>query len=269
MEATRTYLELSRESQFRPGFGAFPDLVIERVERPTPELYRECYRTVGEAYHWRDRWDWTDAEIRAHLAQPEITLHVARRRRALADAQAHHRRRADRARAAVRAVYVVRPDVDLLERRARRLRAEVFQEGVDLQDLGGRAGVGVHPGDDVGEVLFHRAGGFRRRAHQPKPGQACGAELQTAHGHPDELLRRDRVFRRGREGRRMTTSNSFGARAPLKAAGGTFEIFRLDSLERRGLPVARLPYSLRILLENLLRREDGRTVTPAEIERLA
>jgi len=67
----------------------------------------------------------------------------------------------------------------------------------------------------------------------------------------------------------MTTSNSFGARAPLKTAGGTFEIFRLDALERRGLPAARLPYSLRILLENLLRREDGRTVAPAEIERLA
>src|SRR3989441_1017631 len=63
--------------------------------------------------------------------------------------------------------------------------------------------------------------------------------------------------------------NSFGARAALKAAGRTFEIFRLDALERRGLPVARLPYSLRILLENLLRREDGRTVAPAEIERLA
>src|SRR5438034_2687349 len=84
MQATRTYLELSRASQFKPGFGAFPDLVIERVERPTPELYRECYRTVGEAYHWRDRWDWTDEEIRAHLAQPGITLHVARRRGALA-----------------------------------------------------------------------------------------------------------------------------------------------------------------------------------------
>src|SRR2546422_539504 len=67
----------------------------------------------------------------------------------------------------------------------------------------------------------------------------------------------------------MTTANSFGARAPLKTAGATFEIFRLDALERRGLPVARLPYSLRILLENLLRREDGRTVAPAEIERLA
>ena len=32
MQATRTYLELSRETQFKPGFGAFPDLVIERVE---------------------------------------------------------------------------------------------------------------------------------------------------------------------------------------------------------------------------------------------
>ena len=67
----------------------------------------------------------------------------------------------------------------------------------------------------------------------------------------------------------MSDGKSFGARAALKAAGGTFEIFRLDALERRGLAVARLPYSLRILLENLLRREDGRTVAPAEIERLA
>jgi len=67
----------------------------------------------------------------------------------------------------------------------------------------------------------------------------------------------------------MTTTNSFGARAPLKTAGGTFEIFRLDALERRGLPVARLPYSLRILLANLLRREDERSLAPAGIERLA
>ena len=52
----------------------------------------------------------------------------------------------------------------------------------------------------------------------------------------------------------MTTSNSFGARAPLKTAGDTFEIFRLEALERRGLTVARLPYSIRILLEKLLRR---------------
>ena len=32
---------------------------------------------MGAAYHWRDRWDWSDAEIATHLARPEITLHVA------------------------------------------------------------------------------------------------------------------------------------------------------------------------------------------------
>ncbi len=64
-------------------------------------------------------------------------------------------------------------------------------------------------------------------------------------------------------------TDSFGSRAELRANGRRFEIFRLDALERRGLPVARLPYSLRILLENLLRREDGRIVRAAEIERLA
>ena len=84
MQATRTYLELREPGRFRPAFGDFPGLAIERVERPTPELYRHCYRTVGEAYHWRDRWDWTDDEIRAHLAQPEIFLHVARHDGALA-----------------------------------------------------------------------------------------------------------------------------------------------------------------------------------------
>jgi aconitate hydratase len=59
--------------------------------------------------------------------------------------------------------------------------------------------------------------------------------------------------------------NSFGSRARL----GAYDVFRLDALEKAGLPVARLPYSLKILLENLLRREDGRTVRAADIEALA
>ena len=63
--------------------------------------------------------------------------------------------------------------------------------------------------------------------------------------------------------------NSFGSKATLTAGGRAYEIFRLDALERRGLPVGRLPYSLRILLENLLRLEDGRTVRAADIEKLA
>ena len=79
MQATRTYLQLSSPGEFQPAFGEFADVVLTRETAPAPELYRECYRTVGEAYHWRDRWDWTDAELRRHLADPGITLHVARR----------------------------------------------------------------------------------------------------------------------------------------------------------------------------------------------
>ena len=77
MQATRTYLELTDPTQFRPAFGDFPGLVVTHVEHPAPTLYRDCYRTVGEAYHWRDRWNWSDVEIAAHLSRPEITLHVA------------------------------------------------------------------------------------------------------------------------------------------------------------------------------------------------
>ncbi len=65
------------------------------------------------------------------------------------------------------------------------------------------------------------------------------------------------------------SANSFGGRATLKAGGKSYEIYRLDSLERRGLSIARLPYSLKILLENLLRREDGRVVRAEDIEKLA
>src|SRR5256886_2570478 len=135
--------------------------------------------------------------------------------------------------------------------------------------MGRRARQRVHPGDDVGEVLLHRAGRCRRRAGEPDHGQARRARVPPARGYSVELLRRDRILRGGREERGMTTANSFGSRAQLKAAGRTFEIFRLDALERRGLAVSRLPYSLRILLENLLRREDGRTVAAPEIEKLA
>ena len=65
------------------------------------------------------------------------------------------------------------------------------------------------------------------------------------------------------------SANSFGGRATLKVDGRPYEIYRLDALERRGLSIARLPYSLKILLENLLRLEDGRVVQPADIEKLA
>src|SRR2546425_6218089 len=79
MQATRTYLELKDRNQFKAGFGDFPDIAIASAPQPQPELYRMCYRTVGEAFHWRDRWGWTDEENAAHLGDPAIRLFVAMR----------------------------------------------------------------------------------------------------------------------------------------------------------------------------------------------
>ena len=63
--------------------------------------------------------------------------------------------------------------------------------------------------------------------------------------------------------------NSFGARGSLTDKGRTFEIYRLRALEEHGFNVARLPYSLRILLENLLRTEGQGSVAVEDIEALA
>ncbi|HET9384391.1 MAG TPA: GNAT family N-acetyltransferase [Gemmatimonadales bacterium] len=79
MRVTRTYLELKDRPQFKAAFGDFPDVRVVRAARPRPELYRMCYQIVGEAFHWRDRWGWTDAQIAEHLADPAIHLFVATR----------------------------------------------------------------------------------------------------------------------------------------------------------------------------------------------
>ena len=63
--------------------------------------------------------------------------------------------------------------------------------------------------------------------------------------------------------------NSFSSQSQLKSGNRSYEIFRLKTLESKGIRLARLPYSLRILLENLLRNEDGKSVTAADIEFLA
>jgi GNAT superfamily N-acetyltransferase len=79
MHVTRTYLELTSRPQFKAAIGDFPDVRIVRATRPQPVLYRMCYQLVGEAFHWRDRWDWTDRQIADHLADPAIQLFVATR----------------------------------------------------------------------------------------------------------------------------------------------------------------------------------------------
>ncbi|MFM9126501.1 MAG: aconitase family protein, partial [Solirubrobacterales bacterium] len=64
------------------------------------------------------------------------------------------------------------------------------------------------------------------------------------------------------------STDSFGARGTLEVDGRDYEIFRLDALQAK-YDVARLPFSLKILLENLLRREGDGAVTAADIEALA
>jgi len=68
----------------------------------------------------------------------------------------------------------------------------------------------------------------------------------------------------------MTPLDSFGTRTTIQAGGEAVYIWSLRVLERAGFPaIGRLPYSLKVLLENLLRNEDGRYVTRQHIEALA
>ncbi len=64
-------------------------------------------------------------------------------------------------------------------------------------------------------------------------------------------------------------ADTFGTHSTLDVGGRSYQIARLEALEKAGLSVARLPYSLRILLENLLRHEDGASVPASDIEALA
>src|SRR3989475_7184402 len=63
--------------------------------------------------------------------------------------------------------------------------------------------------------------------------------------------------------------NSFNARGTLKVGTKEYEIYRLDALDTQGISTKHLPYCMRILLENLLRTEDGRNVKADDIRALA
>src|SRR6476620_7880125 len=66
------------------------------------------------------------------------------------------------------------------------------------------------------------------------------------------------------------SSNSFGARSTLRVGSAEYEIYRLPKLEEDNVGnVSRLPFSTRILLENLLRFEDGVKVTAADVDYVA
>lgn len=67
----------------------------------------------------------------------------------------------------------------------------------------------------------------------------------------------------------MASKNSFGAKSTLDVDGKSYEIFRLDAVKGEGLDVESLPFSLKVLLENLLRAEDGADITAEDIKALA
>ncbi|THV18639.1 aconitate hydratase AcnA [Nocardioides caeni] len=67
----------------------------------------------------------------------------------------------------------------------------------------------------------------------------------------------------------MASKNSFGAKSTLDVNGKGYEIFRLDAVTGEGLDVDSLPFSLKVLLENLLRTEDGADITAEDIKALA
>src|SRR4030095_6203682 len=68
----------------------------------------------------------------------------------------------------------------------------------------------------------------------------------------------------------MPTLNSFGTRTEIRSSGQPVQIYSLPALEKAGFPgVSRLPYSMKIPLENLLRREDGAFVKADDIRALA
>ena len=67
----------------------------------------------------------------------------------------------------------------------------------------------------------------------------------------------------------MASADSFGAKGTLDVNGKSYEIYRLDAVAGDGLDVDSLPFSLKVLLENLLRTEDGEDITADDIRALA
>jgi GNAT superfamily N-acetyltransferase len=76
VDAQRTYLELSGPEALKPAPCPDPRARIERVEGCPPSFFRYLYVEVGRRYHWTDRLVWSDDEMAARLADPNVSLHL-------------------------------------------------------------------------------------------------------------------------------------------------------------------------------------------------
>jgi GNAT superfamily N-acetyltransferase len=71
---TRTYLEMGSPTELRAAETPVPTPSVERLPRPSVELFRYLYKEVGAAYRWTDRLDWSDQTIRDHLERPGVSI---------------------------------------------------------------------------------------------------------------------------------------------------------------------------------------------------
>ena len=76
IEVIRTYLQMETPEELRPAKIVDARVRIEVTRNCPASFYRYLYSEVGRHYHWVDRLGWTEDEIRAHLAQPGISVWV-------------------------------------------------------------------------------------------------------------------------------------------------------------------------------------------------
>jgi GNAT superfamily N-acetyltransferase len=74
VEVVRTVLELRSPEQLRAAPSDDPLVRFARQESPNVERYRRLYRAVGHRWYWRDRNAWTDEQLAAHLASPDVLV---------------------------------------------------------------------------------------------------------------------------------------------------------------------------------------------------
>jgi GNAT superfamily N-acetyltransferase len=74
VEVTRTYLEMRSPGDLSPAARPQEALGLERIESCPGSFFRYLYAEVGRAYHWTDRLSWTGEQVRAHLADPAVSL---------------------------------------------------------------------------------------------------------------------------------------------------------------------------------------------------
>lgn len=73
-EVKRTYLEMTAPADLQPARSKDPAARVERVDGCPASFFRYLYAEVGRPYHWVDRLDWSDDEIRRHLGDPAVSL---------------------------------------------------------------------------------------------------------------------------------------------------------------------------------------------------